>query len=741
MGSAGNLSHGQQSSRKRARYVLHACERCKRQKIRCNGEQPCDKCKVKRPKECSYGQWRHINWDPLQSHLDTDAGNNSLKDGGENIANSDGSLSAWNIESFRHLESLLQSQSAKLDLLLERSGRSQDGDGLQTTNAGETHIDQAEPAFNLIKPAQADGGRHNESAVGSDENADAQVRSPTAPLPLYCGPSSSSFCISIVGVTLNKTYGTTTREQVILEPATVSILNGDIVIDHDERPEEDPPEPSLHTPLIPVPVDRHDESLRLLQELNQERALDMICAYDDLVGAMHPVLLKDDLLRKTTKLYTLMGVPTTRGVSNIQLDQADVSIVKMVLATVLVMEGPQNHEMASKLFKSIQRDVEAKIWTTATEVRDLHLLILVAIYHFVKGSWRLAWRVTNNLVRMALELGLNLKKVVVRTFEDSAKRINVVNTFWTIFVLDRQMSYALGLPKSLEDADVDNGLPLPYSEPYLNAMVEYCHLGSKACDSLSEALCGQPRGTAEWQESFEYFRYRLDQWQRMHIDGDIQAAGDISGSRRIRHPRTVLYLRANQLRLLMLRPVLCGFNNNLSADGQHWDTAVGIACDTVQVVADLESTSDLYQAHQTQYNYFLVTALGVLLLLGLAQDPQSSSPSNISNNAQVGPATHDKARKAAITTLGLLRSTMNHSPASKRLWLRAYSMCLRLGVISDDQMDLSAGMVSEFGPPKATNGVVDFSNMVFSEFGSGLEEIQVSFTPDFGWLLPEFEAI
>jgi hypothetical protein len=64
---------------------------------------------------------------------------------------------------------------------------------------------------------------------------------------------------------------------------------------------------------------------------------------------------------------------------------------------------------------------------------------------------------------MALELGLNLQKVVVRTFEDPEELTNVVNTFWTIFVLDRQMSYALGLPKSLQDADIDNGLLLPVS--------------------------------------------------------------------------------------------------------------------------------------------------------------------------------------------------------------------------------------------------------------------------------------
>ena len=95
MGSARNPLQSQQSSRKRARYVLHACERCKRQKIRCNGEQPCDKCQVKRPKECSYGQWLHIDGDQRQPPFDTAGGNNHLKDGDEDIANGVGLLAAW----------------------------------------------------------------------------------------------------------------------------------------------------------------------------------------------------------------------------------------------------------------------------------------------------------------------------------------------------------------------------------------------------------------------------------------------------------------------------------------------------------------------------------------------------------------------------------------------------------------------------------------------------------------------
>lgn len=275
-------------------------------------------------------------------------------------------------------------------------------------------------------------------------------------------------------------------------------------------------------------------------------------------------------------------------------------------------------------------------------------------------------------------------------------------------------------------------------------MVEYCHLGSKACDSLSEALSGEPRGTAEWRESFEYFCYLLDQWQRKNIDGDIHAIENMSSDQRIRHPRTVLYLRANQLRLLMLRPVLCGSNASLGVDDQHWKTAVGIACDTVQVVADLESTGDLYHRHQTLYNYFLVTALGVLLLLGLAQEPRSTSPPDVLNKAHVGQATHDQAREAATTALSLLKSTMSHSAASKRLWLRAHSMCLRLGVIPGDHVPQPGSTVSVSGWPNAPEGVADFSTTPFPELGDGLQDLHMSWaglTPDVGWLLPEFPAM
>jgi hypothetical protein len=86
------------------------------------------------------------------------------------------------------------------------------------------------------------------------------------------------------------------------------------------------------------------------------------------------------------------------------------------------------------------------------------------LYHFIKDDWRLAWRVTNTLARIILEFGLHRQKVVLRVFQDAKECKKAVNTVWTIFVLDRQLSYALGLPKNLQDVDIDSDFPLPVSD-------------------------------------------------------------------------------------------------------------------------------------------------------------------------------------------------------------------------------------------------------------------------------------
>jgi hypothetical protein len=46
--------------RKRLRYVAQACDQCKRQKVRCNGRKPCNRCEKLRPQECCYQGRQHM---------------------------------------------------------------------------------------------------------------------------------------------------------------------------------------------------------------------------------------------------------------------------------------------------------------------------------------------------------------------------------------------------------------------------------------------------------------------------------------------------------------------------------------------------------------------------------------------------------------------------------------------------------------------------------------------------------
>jgi hypothetical protein len=45
---------------KRLRYVAQACDHCKRQKVRCNGRKPCNRCEKLRPRECCYQGRQHL---------------------------------------------------------------------------------------------------------------------------------------------------------------------------------------------------------------------------------------------------------------------------------------------------------------------------------------------------------------------------------------------------------------------------------------------------------------------------------------------------------------------------------------------------------------------------------------------------------------------------------------------------------------------------------------------------------
>lgn len=124
-----------------------------------------------------------------------------------------------------------------------------------------------------------------------------------------------------------------------------------------------------------------------------------------------------------------------------------------------------------------------------------------------------------------------------------------------------------------------------------------------------------------------------------------------SQPRILRRLCAMLYLRGNHLRTLVHRHHVLS-PNLVHADLQSARLAVEIAKDSIQVLVDLAETSDIYARQQSAFNYFLLSALAVILLA------VCNAPKTFFNSC------HESFSSA----VELVRSFSRGSLASRRLW-------------------------------------------------------------------------
>lgn len=118
-----------------------------------------------------------------------------------------------------------------------------------------------------------------------------------------------------------------------------------------------------------------------------------------------------------------------------------------------------------------------------------------------------------------------------------------------------------------------------------------------------------------------------------------------------RRLRAFLYLRGNHLRTLVhrhhvLSPSLVQANLHAAR------LVVDIAKDSIEVLVDLAETSDIYARQQAAFNYFLLSALAVILLA------VCNAPRTFSNSCY----------ESFSSAVELVRNFSRGSLASKRLW-------------------------------------------------------------------------
>lgn len=183
-------------------------------------------------------------------------------------------------------------------------------------------------------------------------------------------------------------------------------------------------------------------------------------------------------------------------------------------------------------------------------------------------------------------------------------------------------------------------------------MISYNRISSK----IWYSGLGSEGTTDIRRDEIGYLDYQVLQWYKQVPDElkfypvESPKTGE-TASRGMRRLRVLLYLRMNQLRILIYRPVLHSAAS-IMEDRGHAQTVVDVAKDTVRVLTRLNQMSDIYRTQQITFNYFLVAALAVLFLA------VCHAPNDF--NRQV--------RDEFYMALDLINGFSTKSYVSKRLW-------------------------------------------------------------------------
>ncbi|KAN0117483.1 Fungal specific transcription factor domain containing protein [Hyaloscypha variabilis] len=571
---------------KRNRYISIACNECKRRKIKCNGNTPCQRC-------------GNLN---LECQYAPNCCSNGFKES----------------EEFKQMNAHLVSLQEQVDNLYAN---------LNAMRAGAD-------AMSYVAPS--------EGSISVSQPPPISPSSRFRPAPKhnsFRGPTSSAFSLDVAKNTLhNMGYQGLGDEGIItqdptpmasprnMQPPTTAILAG--------RPDRDP-----------------------IWALSKEEVIRLCRVYEEEMGLMYPVVNIEQVIIHANNIYNFINAVLQNGLENPNAPGKGVNdeqslVLKMVIACAAVVEGNGQSEIGYRLFESVREAADRILHGEAIEVKNLPLLVIVSMYHFHCDEEALAWRIIGQVARMCIELGLHRRESLFKVVTDEEERSNAVKLFWSVYVLDRRWSFGTGMPFALQDSDIDPNLPEPdISIPYLNVMISYSRIGSKVWQSVcSFSPLQSPTLNTD---QIGYLDYQVLQWQKT-IPRELQlptAGAPQNSSRAIHRLQILLYLRSNQMRILIYRPVLHSASSIQENPG-HASQVVELAKDTVRALTHLNQTSDIYRVQQVCFNYFLISALAVIFLASCHAPVQFSSI----------------CREEFYMALDLVKGFSTKSFVSKRLW-------------------------------------------------------------------------
>ncbi|KAI1503411.1 hypothetical protein F5X99DRAFT_375160 [Biscogniauxia marginata] len=638
-----------QQRSKRNRYISIACNECKRRKIKCNGETPCQRC-------------GNLN---LQCLYAPNCCSNSVKDSDEfkQMAQQVNQLQEQ-VESLFNSMNALRSEALRLAPIQDRS---------------------------LPVPASAS------STPSSTSMTIPSLHRPDLPQlrqPGFRGPTSTRFSLDVAKNTLHKMgygnpgYGadadTTTHDTPTVSPRLV--------------------QQTATSPYNARPPDP-------LWEFDKDELVRLCRVYEEEVGIMWPVVRIASVINHAKTLASWMEAAKNNGLVHPFGQDGGIAdhnsiLLKVVLCNALLVEEHGNSERAERLFESIKPITDKMLMSDPSNVRNMPILALAAGYYFLTADEILSWRTMGQVARHCFELGLH-RRDAIEQIADEEERRNAVYTFWTAYVLDRRWSFATGLPYVVPDEEIDPQLPYPDEYPFLVVMITYSKLSAKVWRLRRHF---EPNAALELQAGeIEDLDQRIKQWYRevpkevrldlvdwealpQYLNPPVNSQKEYD----IERLQIWTYLRLNQIRTWLYTPIL-HTHSSIMENLHHAECAVKLAKNTIRYLTHLNNTTNIYRKMQIFYHQFLSSAITVLFLASC------HAPVNFSSTC----------RDEFYMALELVKDLSSKSWVSKRLWSTIKSLreiAPRLGLAEDPHSSaaltmagLATGQMRPTPPPTAAS--------------------------------------
>lgn len=268
-------------------------------------------------------------------------------------------------------------------------------------------------------------------------------------------------------------------------------------------------------------------------------------------------------------------------------------------------------------------------------------------------------------------------------------------------------------------------------------MISYVIVGEQAWTSLVKKnllVSGQPPA----KDAFNYFRYQLQRWHEeldpaVQFDSaEIESNGQFflasAQNETEVYVKMILYLRSNQGKILVLRPLLI-YPQAARNSTPLLVEVVGVAKKSIRALHTLITKTGLYKTRRAIFQHFLSSSLSVLFLAA-AHDAEARASKHGSENKVSDTATILGDAVAELQTgldlIDMLRTTY---PAQAKLWTRfdrPRQQLVQLGILT--AAPKQANGVPTGGGPHEMRQIQDPLNFEDRLGGSGADDADATAT-------------